>query len=199
MENATQSLTHPGFQWYSRAGLWSLFLVCALPCHVWTLILTLNDVSWVMERTNAWDALGIIAYGLLFAFIESLIVFLITAVLGLLISAGWDEPRRIAMLGLLVVTAAAWLMCGQAYFLLELRPPGPLLGLAARSGHPLRLLYAALLGLIVPSLLIPALAVLRSDRFSRLVQAAADRLAILVQFYLLLDVLGLLIVVIRNV
>jgi hypothetical protein len=152
-----------------------------------------------MERTNAWDALGIIAYGLLFALIESVIVFLITLVLGLLVSADWDEPRRIAMLGLLVVTAAAWLMCGQAYFLLELRPPGPLLGLAARSGHPLRLLYAGLLGLIVPSLLIPALAVLRSDRFSRLVQAAADRLAILVQFYLLLDVLGLLIVIIRNV
>ena len=199
MEKATQSLTHAGFQRYSRSGLWSLFLVCALPCHVWTLILTLNDVSWVMERTNAWDALGVICYGLVFAFFESVTVFLAIAVLGLLVSAGWDEPRRIALLGLLVVTAAAWLMCGQAYFLLELRPPGPLVELAARSGHPLRLMYAVLLGLIVPSLLIPALAVLRSDGFSRLVQAASGRLAVLVQFYLFLDVLGLLIVVIRNV
>src|SRR5512141_1446140 len=71
---------------YTRQGLWSLFLMCAFPLHVWALILAFRDVSWVTERTNSWDAVGVVAYGLLFTLVESVLVFGIMTLLGFLIS-----------------------------------------------------------------------------------------------------------------
>jgi len=198
-DKMTPSLSHTGIKWYSKQAAWSLFVLCAFPFHVWTLVLALRDVSWVMERTNAWDALGVISYGLIFAFMESAAVFLAIGLLGWLVPARWDESRRIALLGVLVFAAAAWAIYGQAYFVWDLQPSGQLVQFAARSGHPLRLLYAVELGLVVPTVLLPALMILRSDRFFRLAQATLERLAILVGFYLFLDVLALLIIIIRNI
>lgn len=77
--------------------------MCAFPLHLWTLILSFRDFSWVTERTNAWDAVGVVSYGLLFAFVESLIIFCIMALLGFLVSSKWDEPRRIALLSTLIL------------------------------------------------------------------------------------------------
>ena len=65
---------------YSKQGLWNLFLICAFPLHVWTIILAFRDFSWVTERTNSWDALGVVSYGLIFALIESVAVFLVALV-----------------------------------------------------------------------------------------------------------------------
>src|SRR3972149_6026554 len=53
---------------YSKKGLWTLFLMCAFPLHVWAFILSFMDFSWVAERTNTWDALGVISYGFSLSF-----------------------------------------------------------------------------------------------------------------------------------
>ena len=68
---------------YSRQGLWSLFLTCAFPLHFWTLILVFRDISWLTDRTNAWDAIGVASYGMIFAFTESVVIFLVAALLGI--------------------------------------------------------------------------------------------------------------------
>lgn len=47
--------------------------MCAFSLHLWALILIFRDVSWVAERINMWDAIGVASYGLVLAFIESLI------------------------------------------------------------------------------------------------------------------------------
>ena len=90
---------------YSKSGLWSLFLICAFPLHIWTFILAFRDFSWVSERTNSWDAVGVVSYGLVFAFIESLMIFLIATLMGFLISQKWEEKQRITLLGTLVTIA----------------------------------------------------------------------------------------------
>ena len=66
---------------YTRQGLWTLFLMCALPLHIWTLILAFRDLPWLTDRTNAWDAFGVMAYGLIFALAESILLFLVFLVL----------------------------------------------------------------------------------------------------------------------
>lgn len=199
MDKTTRALMQPFAGRYSRPGLWSLFLMCALPLHVWTLILAFRDVSWVAARTNAWDAVGIISYGLVFAFIESLTVFLAVALLGVLVSTRWPEDRRIALLGVLAIAAGAWAIAAQAYFVWSLHLPAAFLEFLARSAHPLRILFALGFGLVIPTVFLPAWAVLRSDRFLGSVQAAIERLAVLIGFYLFLDILGLLVIIIRNI
>jgi len=110
-------------QHYSKQGLWSLFVIAAFPAHVWTFVLVMRDFSWVSERTNAWDAIGVGAYGLLFAFFESAFILLMALLLGFLISKSWEEDKRNAVLAVLVLVASIWSILGQLYFLLEISFP----------------------------------------------------------------------------
>jgi hypothetical protein len=183
---------------YSRQGLWSLFLVCAFSLHAWTIVLAFRDFSWVAERSNAWDAVGVAAYGMIFAFVESLIVFLAVVLLGFLVPRQWEEGRRVALLSVLVLIAAVWAMADQLFFLLNISLPRPAIQLLAQSNHPLRVLYAAGLALVAPTVLLPVYLVWRSNRAVRFVRELTERLSLLAMFYLLFDAAGLVIVVIRN-
>src|SRR5574342_450210 len=109
---------------YSKQGLWTLFLVCAFPLHVWTIILAFRDFSWVSERTNSWDAIGVVSYGLIFAFIESVVIFLAAILLGFLVSKKWNEDRRLALVGVLVFVTSLWAILSYLFFMLKVSIPG---------------------------------------------------------------------------
>ncbi|MFN2119585.1 MAG: hypothetical protein ACK2T0_04290 [Anaerolineales bacterium] len=183
---------------YTRQGLWSLFLMCALPLHAWTLILAFRDLSWLTDRTNAWDAVGVLCYGLVFAFIESAIVFLVTALLGLLSPRRWPPERRVGVLSILVLVLSLWAMVGQLFFLADFRMPGEIIAFLVRSQHPLRVIYAVLPAVVGATFLVPVVLVARSDRGTRIMSGIMDRLGLLSTFYLVFDAAAFVIVVIRN-
>lgn len=184
---------------YSKQGLWSLFLISAFPLHVWTIILAFRDFSWVTERTNSWDAVGVVSYGLIFAFIESVVVFLVAVLLGFLISKKWDEERRVTLMGFLVLIASLWAIGSYLYFMLQVSIPGETLEFLVGLAHPLRFLYAVSLVLVGPTVALPAYFVLRSEKFFKGMQALFERLSLLTLFYLFFDVVGLVIVIARNI
>lgn len=184
---------------YSRPGLWSLFLICAFPLHVWTIILFLRDVSWLSERTNLWDAIGVGAYGLLYAFVESVLVFVVVALLGLFLTPRhWAVEKRISFLSLLVLILSVWGMIAQLLFLWKVFPPDWVVGLLIRWGRPLMGLYLISLSFVVPSVVLPVYLFLRSEGMTRSIREFNERLAPLMTAYLVLDLAGLIIVIIRN-
>lgn len=69
-------------QYYSKQEVWTLFLISAFPIHVWTYILFFWDFSWIEERSGTWNAIGVGAYALVIALIESVFVLLVALVLG---------------------------------------------------------------------------------------------------------------------
>jgi hypothetical protein len=172
--------------------------VCAFPLHVWTIILAFRDFSWVAERTQAWDAIGVLAYALVFAFVESLVVFLVAVLLGFLLPRQWVEGKRIALLSVLVLVTSFWAMLGQLYFLWNLSIPAGAIQFLAHNAHPLRVLYGGLLILVAPTVLVPTYLVLRSEGATRFILGVVDRLSLLASLYLLLDAASLVLVVIRN-
>jgi hypothetical protein len=184
---------------YSKQGLWSIFLICAFPLHLWTIILAFRDFSWVSERTNSWDAVGVLSYGLIFAFIESAAVFLVTILLGFLVSKKWEEKRRNTLLGSLVLITSLWAMASYLFFILNMSISGNTIGFLVNLAHPLRFLYAVSLALVGLTVVIPTYFVLRSEKFFKGLQGLFERLSLLTLFYLFFDVVGLVIVVIRNV
>ncbi len=183
---------------YTTRSLWSLFLMCAFPLHVWTITLVLRDVSWVAERTNVWDAIGVGAYGLLFTFIESCAVFLVFALLGLILPSKWTADKRISFLILLVMILSIWGIISQLLFLWNINLPPFLIQLLARSGRPLVGLYLISLALVVPSVILPVFQFIRSSRMEKVLLDFVDRLSPLVMTYLVLDAAGLIVVLIRN-
>ena len=193
-----KDLLNPISQHYSKQGLWSLFLMCAFPLHAWTLILAFRDLSWLTDRTNAWDAVGVTAYGLLFAFTESVAIFLIAALMGFLVTRYWDSNRRISLLSVLVLILSLWAMVSQLYFLAGVSVPDALINFFAHISHPVRILYGIALAAVTPTVLVPALLILRSDKALQFTKGLIERLSLLTMFYLLFDVAGLVIVIIRN-
>ena len=184
---------------YTRQGLWSLFLMCAFPLHAWTLILAFRDISWLTDRTNAWDAVGVTSYGLVFAFIESLLFFAVMALLGYLVPGRWDADRRVALLTVLALVASMWAMLEQLFFLIGTGWPGWFVGFLVSNGHPARIFIALLVGVVGLTVLLPTVFVVRSERAYRAVRGLIERLSILTIFYLVLDVIGLAIVIVRNI
>jgi hypothetical protein len=192
-------LAIPKSPWYSRQTLWSLFLMCAFPLHVWTIVLAFRDVSWVAERSNMWDAIGVVSYGLIFAFVESLIIFLIAVLLGFLVSKHWDADRRVVLVSILVLIDALWSMFCQYYFLGGLSIPANLNRYLVQTGHPVRILYTFIVPVVSLSALIPAYLILKSEKAFQFFRGLVDRLTLLTLFYLFLDVIGLIIVIVRNI
>jgi hypothetical protein len=178
--------------------LWSLFLMCALPLHVWTMMLAFRDLSWLTDRTNAWDAIGVLCYGLLFALVESLLVFIVAALLGLILPKRWEPDRRIALLGLFVLVLSVWAMLEQLFFLASARVPDSIIAFLVRDAHPMRLLYGVLVVIVAATFLLPGWVVSRSAGGLRSTLALIDRLGLLAMFYLAFDAAALVIVVIRN-
>jgi hypothetical protein len=183
---------------YSRRGLWSLFLLCAFPLHLWALFLALRDISWLWERTNLFDAIGVLSYGLIFAFVESLLVFGIAALAGYLISNRWSEEKRIILLGTFVWVLALWSIFFQYANLREWNLSADMLTMIAGSGHPLRNLYILAVLVVLPSVLVPAGLVLFSEKFFKFLVDLQDRLSLLTMAYLFFDAFALCIVIFRN-
>jgi hypothetical protein len=183
---------------YSRQGLWSLFLICAFPLHAWTLVLGLRDFSWVTERTNSWDAIGVISYGLIFALVESVLVFLVVVLLGYLVSNKWREEQQIVLMSNLVLLTSIWAMVSQLYFMLAVSVPGSVIEYLVNLTHPVRFLYMISLVAAGVTVSLPTYMILRSNKFLQMYRGLLERLSLLTLFYLFFDVIGLIIVIIRN-
>jgi len=136
---------------------------------------------------------------LLFAFIESIAVFLVVSLLGFFISTKWKEKRRNALLGILVLITSLWAILSYLYFLVPFSISGETIIFLANLAHPLRFIYEFSLVVVTPTIIVPTYFVLRSENFLRGVRGFFERLSLLTLFYLFFDFVGLIIVIIRNV
>lgn len=193
-------LIHSHFSRYTRQGLWSIFLLCAFPLHVWAILLFLRDISWLSERTNLWDAVGVGSYALIFAFAESIFVFLVLVILGIFLTpGGWTAERRISFLSLLGLILSIWAVISQLLFLWNIHLPSAVIQILIRSGRPLVGLYVISLSIVIPTVVLPVYQFLRSEKTANSIQSFSERLSSPMVAYLFLDLAGLVIVVIRNI
>lgn len=183
---------------FSARGLWLLFLVIAFPIHVWAFIMFFYDFDWIARRTIPWDAVSVGAYALVIALVESLAIFLAAVLLSFLLPRRWSETQRLVLIGSLAVLVSLWGILGQLYFVLDLSVPPVLMRVMAGNAHPFRIVYGAFLVVAVLSILLPVYGVMRSEKFTAGMRGIFERLALLTSFYLVLDVVGLFIVIGRN-
>ena len=195
MKNMLNSITSR----YTRQGLWSLFLMCVFPQHLWTLIFAFRDMSWLISRTNVWDAVGNASYAMVYAFFESLVIFCVFALLGLFTPKQWEVNRRVAFMTLLLFVTVIWAMVSQLLYLWNIWLPFPVMQFIAATGRPLLMLYIISLALVVPTVSLPVLVFVRSKKAFPSLLDLMDRLSTLSILYLFFDVIGLVIVIIRNI
>ena len=189
---------YPGKNNSSFAMLFQLFMVFVFPFHVWSFLMAFRDFDWVAKRTEVWDAVGLVSYALVFALVETIAFFLIMLLLGTLIPRRWQEDKRIALLGTLGLSVATWAILYQAYFLLEDPMPPFLYSFLLQIAHPLRVLWTGAALLVLLSVGIPVYLILRFTRTQRILIGIFDRIAVVSSIYLVFDIAGIIVILIRN-
>ena len=157
-----------------------------------------RDFGWVALRTNNWDAIGLVSYSLAFALLETTAVFLLVLLISLLVPLRWDRDKRLAMLGTQFLVVASWSILSKIYTAFDSPVPVWLSSFMIRDGHPLRILWEIAGVLVVVSAVAPALMILKRESVTRTVNSVFDRLVVLSSFYVFLDLIGIVIIVIRN-
>jgi hypothetical protein len=157
-----------------------------------------RDFGWVALRTTAWDALGLVAYSLAVALMETVLVFAVLLLLGLLIPWSWPAGKRATLLGTLFLLLASWAIFSKLFGLYGSPIPEGVLQALRLGGHPLRMAWGVVFPLVAASIALPVIMFVRSRRFQESLPGVFDRLVVLSSFYIFLDFLGLLIILVRN-
>ncbi|RMH02228.1 MAG: hypothetical protein D6706_00455 [Chloroflexi bacterium] len=168
----------------SRQDLLYVFAACAFPVHVWLIINVMREVpAWIL-RLSMWDLLGVVAYSLLFALLETAVVTVFFVVLGMMLPQRWIQGRFVSLATLLVMISAVWFV------------------VLHYNSQAIENRQIVTLGIWLASYLLvmggAVLALYRSQRVETAVAAFVQRLVVLSFFYIVVDIFGLFIVISRQ-
>jgi hypothetical protein len=147
--------------------------------HVWTIINMFKDVpSWAIYM-KYWELISSVAYTLAFTLFETVLVFTPVFLIGLLIPRRWMSDKYIPLMSVFLIEAAI-MAVGLQYFTKYDLPEKKLL-----------LAYVVVI-------LLSAFIALKFTRIKVVLEKISARLVLLSLIYITFDVLGLLIVIVRN-
>lgn len=164
----------------ARRQLLPILTAIVIPIHIWVLFRVMTSIPQWILRSDQWELIGIISYSLMFALLETLLVFLFVLLLIGLVSRQRLDPILIP-----VVAVFATLTTALMVVLLII---------------PLQDILFLILALVVYILLLVASYILvrRNKTIAGLINSIIDRLIPLAVLYIMFDVLAAFIVVIRN-
>lgn len=164
-----------------RSGMIAVLTACVIPIHLWTLVLIIAAVPQWLLRLNQAQVIGSVSYSLAMALLETVVVFAFVMALLLILPKRIVEPVAVAQAAVFVVFTL-----GLMVFVLY-TPFGAILQLGAG--------FVAYLAAVAVSFFI----IKRLPRLARTITAIIDRLVPLAFLYIVLDLLGLIVVIVRNV
>ncbi len=97
------------------------------------------------------------------------------------------------------MTTSVWAMIAQAFFLVEDIVPKSLLRFLAHTPRPLWIIYGSIGTFVIASNALPVFLLIRYEKFVNAISAIIDRLILLSTLYIFLDLVGIVIVIIRNI
>jgi hypothetical protein len=174
-----------------------IFLIVTFPLHIWALLMIFRDFESVSERTVLWDGIGYAGYSLIFTLVESLGIALVVWLLSLLLPRDWENQRAINIAGSLYMILAGASIVDMAFHAFsEARISRQYLhGLETYPSLTNSLIAGAIL--LFSALII--MLVLRSKKIEHLLTEFYDRIMLLSYLYLALDVMGIALVIVRNI
>ena len=88
-----------------------LFLILAAPIHFWAVLMFF--LNFPKSELRFWTAIGLLSYDMVIAFIDSILLFLIVYLVGVILPKQWDEDKKLLFLGNLGFTIFLGLIFGQ--------------------------------------------------------------------------------------
>ena len=160
-----------------------IFVLGALPIHLWAYLITMREVPAWLFRLDNWDVVSMAALTLTYALIESIVVLLPLILLSRLIPERFWKERRKQRLVLLIFLAALMAVLLHLYYV------------------RIRDLNSIVMAFIGVTLTVALALLLRrstsSERINKIVDSMGDRLFVLSSLYLLIDLVALVLVIVR--
>ena len=154
--------------------------------------MVLKDYQWVYDQYGMNVFIGYASYTLVFAFFESVVFLLFLWLLSYLFPKRWAGAKSLSILALWALVVSFWAVGKQVLYLVMESPPEFLLWIIQDLGLSL------LVVLIIISIILPVILTIRFDGFEKWTVSLVERIAILSSIYLVFDLLGLIIVIFRN-
>lgn len=203
MVNVNKSEKRSFSDTYSLKRILQIFLACAFPIHVWSLLMVLQDVAWIADRTQVIDAFSYAAYSLLFALVESMVVFLILMILSPLAYSYWKKDEMAAAMISLYYVVVLWAVALQIYYYYKEKIPeldDVIVNKFFIGGALITqwMLMIVLFLLVIASVILPVVMLQRWHRFAPAMNEFISRVTVLTSFYLVFDLFGICLILIRN-
>lgn len=173
-------------------------MVYAFPLHVWTFLMVFRDFAWVAQRTDVWDAVGLASYALVFALMETVSFFLLMLLLGMLVPRNWSLEKRTVFIGTMGLIIIIWSILCQVYFYLEKPIPAYIITFLVGISHPLRVLWAGMIFLVIFSTGGLAYLITKFEKVVDITLKLFERIVVISAFYVFIDIAGIIIIIIRN-
>jgi len=159
-----------------------MFVICVIATHSWSIINLFRDVaSWSLSL-SVWDLLGSVSYTLISILFEALVVFLILLLLiGVLLPKKWLGNRSITISTVIILESTILAIVFKPYIAI---------GFSMGTFQ--------LLSLLVIALLLIAILLIRNKRIESIINRIVEPLTTLAFVYVFIDLIGLIIVLIRN-
>lgn len=165
--------------------------VCTFPIHVWALLSLFQKVPVYLLRLGISDLIGIVAYTLTYALIESFLLTTFLVVLSMVLPARYFRSR--------FVTQATILVCVISLWLVPVHYQGSiLLALDATVGLYMALILVWIVSFVSILALTSGL-LRRYQSFERSILNFVDRVTVLAVVYIMLDLLSVGILLVRNI
>lgn len=172
-------------QFPTRQDLFTVFLACVFPIHIWALFNVMREVpAWIL-RMSTWEMAGVIAYTQFYALIEAVIVFLGMVLLITILPIGGLRKRFVSVATAVILISSIW------FIILHLN--GQMLD------QRQVVLVAAWAGTYLLALVGALFALFRSEKVANFFAQFAQRVVVLSVIYLFIDLLSLVLIVVRNV
>jgi hypothetical protein len=161
-----------------------VFAVCVIPVHVWLVINFLDQARGIAIRVSTWDFLGVIAYILTFALVESLVVFLAILLIAFILPSRIFRSKFVALSSIVILVATGWFVYLQYHDEY----------IQGRQFVPLAVWGFSFIVVLASSIFL----IHRSRKLEKTFFSLAQRLAILSILYIFVDMLGVTIIILRN-
>jgi hypothetical protein len=163
-----------------------VFAACAFPIYTWAIVAFLWKLpSWLLFL-RASQILAVFGYTQLSALAESLLLLLAILLLSLLLPRRFFRDRFVAQGGMVALVTAAWAIA------LQLNVE------AVTNSLSLRTIALWITLFLVPTATL-FLLIHHRPRVAQVIEATVDRLLVLLYIYLPLTLLGVSVVVVRNI
>jgi hypothetical protein len=179
-----------------------LFLIIAFPIHTWSLTIALYNFEWIAARTDVWDSIGYCAYTLTFALFETIVIFLIFSPFYYFLTKNRDPDTAIAIIGTVFLLIAIWEMIYRInisnQYIIEttILKIGSILKIRYR--YKIALLFLIIIGPIAGSIGLTPFMMVKYDKLRSIALDLFQRIELLSYLYLTMDLLGIAIIIIRN-